>query len=115
MLGTLDGDTFLARVPIWPGLDVTTKIRLRGIDAPELRARCAEELALAAAARAKLSSLLAQGDVTISNVALDKYAGRVLAAVSTMATADVSEALLAAGVARRYAGARRDSWCAASR
>src|SRR5450759_3535141 len=35
----LDGDTFEARVRIWPGMDVTTRVRLRGIDAPELHAR----------------------------------------------------------------------------
>jgi endonuclease YncB( thermonuclease family) len=37
----LDGDTFEARARVWPGLDITTKVRLRGIDAPEMRARCA--------------------------------------------------------------------------
>jgi endonuclease YncB( thermonuclease family) len=35
----IDGDTFEARVRIWPGMDVTTRVRLRGIDAPELHAR----------------------------------------------------------------------------
>src|SRR2546423_372402 len=51
VLRVLDGDTFEARVSVWPGLDITTKVRLRGIDAPELRARCADELAQAQAAR----------------------------------------------------------------
>ena len=32
---TIDGDTFEARVHLWPGLDMTTRVRLRGIDAPE--------------------------------------------------------------------------------
>lgn len=32
----IDGDTFEARVHLWPGLNVTTRVRLRGIDAPEL-------------------------------------------------------------------------------
>ena len=30
----IDGDTFQARVQVWPGLSVDTKVRLRGIDAP---------------------------------------------------------------------------------
>lgn len=47
----LDGDTFEARVRIWPGMDVTIKIRLRGIDAPELHARCDDERVKALAAR----------------------------------------------------------------
>ena len=32
----IDGDTFEARVRVWPGLDVDTKVRLRGVDAAEL-------------------------------------------------------------------------------
>jgi endonuclease YncB( thermonuclease family) len=34
----IDGDTFAARVTIWPGVEVKTRVRLRGIDAPELHA-----------------------------------------------------------------------------
>ena len=32
---TIDGDTFEARVHLEPGLDLNTRVRLRGIDAPE--------------------------------------------------------------------------------
>ncbi len=39
----LDGYTFEARVRIWPGQDVTTRVRLRGIDAPEMKSRCDDE------------------------------------------------------------------------
>jgi endonuclease YncB( thermonuclease family) len=35
VLEVLDGDTFDARVHVWPGLDITIRVRLRGIDAPE--------------------------------------------------------------------------------
>ena len=38
VLRVFDGDTFEARVRIWPGTDVTTKVRIRGIDAPEMKA-----------------------------------------------------------------------------
>jgi endonuclease YncB( thermonuclease family) len=51
VLRIIDGDTFEARVNLWPGLDVTTRVRLRGIDAPELKARCGEERIKAEAAR----------------------------------------------------------------
>src|SRR5215216_3144877 len=54
VLRVIDGDTFEARVRIWPGLDVTTKVRLRNIDAPELKARCTEEQMRAEAARDRL-------------------------------------------------------------
>ena len=42
-------------------------------------------------------------------VALDKYGGRVIADASTRSTPDVSAALLDAGLARRYAGGRRET------
>jgi endonuclease YncB( thermonuclease family) len=107
----LDGDTFEARVGVWPGIEITTKVRLRGIDAPELRARCADEFAKAQAARDALAAILAEGAVGISRVTLDKYGGRVVADASTGRTADVSAALLRAGHARSYQGGRRESWC----
>jgi endonuclease YncB( thermonuclease family) len=111
VLRVLDGDTFEARVRLWPGLEITTKVRLRGIDAPELRARCDEERAKAIAARDALQAILDQGDVGISTVTLDKYGGRVVADASTRATPDVSAALLGAGLARSYGGGRRETWC----
>lgn len=112
VLRVIDGDTFEARVRVWPGIEITTKIRLRGIDAPELsKPRCQEERLKGFAAREALQAILAQGEVRVSGVALDKYGGRVLADVSTRATPDVSAALLAAGHARNYAGGRREGWC----
>jgi endonuclease YncB( thermonuclease family) len=111
VLRVLDGDTFEARVHVWPGLDVTTKVRLRGIDAPELKAKCSEERAKAEAARNALTAILAQGEVGISQVGLDKFGGRVDATASTKTTPDVSAALLQAGMARSYDGGRRAGWC----
>jgi endonuclease YncB( thermonuclease family) len=107
----IDGDTFEARVRVWPGLDVDTKVRLRNIDAPELHARCRDEFRKAEAARAALQAILAAGGVMISRVGLDKYAGRVDALVATRSTADVSAALLSGGWARSYDGGRRGRWC----
>jgi endonuclease YncB( thermonuclease family) len=107
----LDGDTFEARVNLWPGLEITTRVRLRGIDAPELKARCNEERVKAEAARDALRAILDQGEVGIGHVTLDKYGGRVVADASTQSTPDVSAALLDAGMARRYAGGHRDGWC----
>ena len=107
----IDGDTFEARVQVWPGLDVDTKVRLRGVDAAELHARCASELERAQAARAALEKILAEGGVTISRVGVDKYGGRIDATIATRSTADVSAALLTGGFARAYDGGKRGSWC----
>jgi endonuclease YncB( thermonuclease family) len=107
----LDGDTFEARVRVWPGIDIDTKVRLRGIDAAELHARCGDELAKAEAARTALQTILAQGGVRLSQIGIDKYGGRVDAAVATRTTADVSAALLNGGFARAYSGGKRGTWC----
>jgi endonuclease YncB( thermonuclease family) len=111
VLRVIDGDTFEARVHVWPGLDVTTKVRLRGIDAPELRARCSAERIKAEAARDALREILAQGAVGVYGISIDKYGGRVVADAATRSTADVSAELLKRGQARFYAGGHRDGWC----
>jgi endonuclease YncB( thermonuclease family) len=114
VLRVLDGDTFEARVHLWPGLDVTTKVRLLGIDTPELKARCPAEREKAEAARAALTAILAEGAVEITQVKLDKFGGRVDADASTRQTPNVSAAMLAKGLARNYAGGRRETWCGSS-
>lgn len=111
VLRVIDGDTFEAQVRIWPGIVMTTKVRLRGIDAAELHARCAVEYDKAVAARDALTRLLAEGGVVISQVSQDKYGGRVDADVATQTTPDVSSSLLQAGLVRPYSGGRRRSWC----
>lgn len=111
VLRTIDGDTFEARVHLSPGLEPTTRVRLRGVDAPELKAACPQELQLAEAAGAALRGLLGEGEVTIYNIGPDKYHGRVVADAATRRTDNVSAALLAAGHARRYGGGHRSGWC----
>jgi endonuclease YncB( thermonuclease family) len=111
VLRVIDGDTFEARVHVWPGLDITTKIRLRGVDAPELKARCPAERGMAEAARDALRDMLAEGAVAVSAITLDKYGGRVVADTGTRSIANVSSELLARGYARSYAGGRRRGWC----
>ncbi|MBR0791268.1 thermonuclease family protein [Bradyrhizobium manausense] len=108
---TIDGDTFLARVHQRDGRDLVARIRLRGIDAPEMKASCRNELDRAEAATEALRNLLGQGGVTIYNLGSEKY-GRVLADVATRRTTNVSAAMLAGGYARSYNGGHRDGWCA---
>jgi endonuclease YncB( thermonuclease family) len=111
VLRVIDGDTFEARVHVWPGLDITTKIRLRGIDAPELKAHCPGERAMAEAARDALRDMLAEGAVGISAITPDKYGGRVVADAATRSVASVSAELREKGLARSYGGGRRSGWC----
>ncbi|MBR0958657.1 thermonuclease family protein [Bradyrhizobium japonicum] len=108
---TIDGDTFLARVHQRDGRDLVARVRLRGIDAPEMKASCRDELDKAEAASDALRNLLGQGGVMIYNLGQDKY-GRVLADAATRRTANVAATLLASGYVRSYNGGHRDGWCA---
>jgi endonuclease YncB( thermonuclease family) len=68
---------------------------LRGVDAPELKASCPQELQMAEAAGEALRNLLGEGEVTIYNIGPDKYNGRVVADIATRRTDNVSAALVA--------------------
>jgi len=107
----IDGDSLAVRVKIWLGLDVSTIVRLRGIDAPELSARCPDERRRAVAARAALAALVAEGDVSLAAVETDKYGGRVVADVADAAGRPLAATLVDAGLARPYDGGRRGGWC----
>jgi endonuclease YncB( thermonuclease family) len=107
----VDGDTLVVRAHIWLGQEVETAVRLLGIDAPELKGRCPHERALAERARDRLAALVAGGGVVLTDIHYDKYGGRVLARVSTLAAGDLGQVLLAAGLARAYGGRARQPWC----
>jgi micrococcal nuclease len=98
----VDGDTF------WIGGE---KVRIAGIDAPETHPpRCPYEAQLGDAATVKLHELLNRGAVTMSSIDRDRDRyGRLLRNVQVDGQ-DVGEAMIAAGVAREYAGGRRP-WC----
>ena len=86
-------------------------MRIRGIDAPEMRSRCDTERRAAKRSRAALGRLLAGGSVTVSNIGGDKYYGRVLADVTTTAGEKIAPAMLRLGMARAYSGKKRQRMC----
>ncbi|MGB1547124.1 MAG: thermonuclease family protein [Alphaproteobacteria bacterium] len=111
VLRVVDGDTLMVRARIWPGHHVETLVRLKGVDAPELKARCAKERALANEARDFLEQRAAGLPVWLSDIHFGKYAGRVLARVAVDSGTDLGAQLLAVGLARTYVKGPRLSWC----
>lgn len=107
----IDGDTFLADAHIWPGQSIRINIRIRGIDAPEMKSRCRGERAAALRARAALSGMIGEAAVSISNIGGAKYYGRVLADVETEAGEAIGTVLLDRRLVRPYAGGKRQGWC----
>jgi endonuclease YncB( thermonuclease family) len=107
----VDGDTFVADALVWPGQRIRVSVRIRGIDAPELKARCAPERANAEQARDALTQMLGSGTVFMREIGADKYYGRVTADVTTAAGFDVASALLRHAHARAYDGGARLAAC----
>ncbi len=102
-LTVVDGDTVNLR---------GQSIRLVGFDTPETyRAQCASERSLGDAATDRLRELLARA-TSAKLVYLprrDQY-GRDLARLK-LDGRDVADILVGEGLARRYAGGQRLSWC----
>lgn len=110
VLEVVDGDTFEARAAIWLGQSIEIRVRIAGVDAPELHAHCDSKRTKALAAKAWLERRIAGATVRLSAIRHDKYGGRVDAEVQDR-QGDVGKALIATGLARPYRGGRRQSWC----
>ena len=111
VLRTVDGDTLEVKVSVWLGLQVSTLVRIRGIDAPEMKGRCPREIELAQKAT-ELLRIETTPRVVLRNIEGDKYFGRVDADVTTSPDGlDLREAMLRSGLARPYAGETRGDWC----
>jgi micrococcal nuclease len=109
VLHVIDGDTVEVKVALWLDQHLVTKVRLRGIDAPEVGGACDAERRLAIASRERVIALLKDAPVLVSDVSRDKFGGRVIARVSAHG-ADVGHRLVGEGLARVYRN-RRESWC----
>lgn len=96
----VDGDT------IWYQ---GTKIRLIGIDTPEVEGRCAAERQIAAKATQYLTTLLNSGLQMIEYDGEDRY-GRALARL-WVTGGEVGPAMLAAGLAEPYPRRGPPPWC----
>jgi micrococcal nuclease len=107
----VDGDTLAVRVAIWLQQELNVLVRIRGIDAPELRGRCDDEKARARTAMVALEALVSGGKVALTAIEGDKYFGRVIADVATSGGESVGAALIAGGYVRTYDGGKRGSWC----
>ena len=114
ILDVVDGDTIVVKARIWLGQDVETRVRLVGVDAPELKGACERERALAVAARDFVRARVGGAAVVLTDVRYGKYAGRVLARVRAPGGEDLSAALIAAGLGGAYDGRTRAPWCTAA-
>ena len=109
----IDGDTVELDVALWPGLVQRIRLRLDGVNTPEKRGKNVTPCEKAAAAKASAFTarfLKTTRQVVVSQVRLGKYAGRVLGRITANGH-DLARALVEAGLARPYAGGKRQAWC----
>src|SRR5262245_62165511 len=57
VMRAVDGDTLEVKVQIWLGQELTTDVRIKGIDAPEMKGRCPREKEMAHAAADRLAAV----------------------------------------------------------
>lgn len=111
VVDVLDGDTFLADALVWPGQSLRINIRIRGIDAPEMKSQCPTEHDAALRAREALAEILGRQAIQISNIAGAKYYGRVLADVVAGDGKQVAQEMITRSLVRPYDGGKRVGWC----
>ena len=108
-----DGDTLVAHVPCLPEPLQRVLVRVVGVDTPEAgsKARCDYERALAARATALTEALVMRsGRVELEFVSWDRWGGRADAIVKINGVT-LADALIRAGLARKYDGGKRLPWC----
>lgn len=105
VIRVIDGDTVLVEAMPWPDHRISTYVRLRGIDAPELKSKCAAFRNAARQAQEQLMALMAgQSRVTLTAISGDKYFGRVVADLNLDDGRRPATLLLEGGLVEPYQG-----------
>ena len=86
------------------------RVRIIGLDTPEMRGQCPRENAMARQARDRMAQLVA-GGVRLAPSGRDRY-GRLLAVVRDNRGRNVAQVMIREGRARLYEAGRRAGWCA---
>ncbi len=109
VVSVYDGDTMTVDAEPWPGLTARTKVRVAGVDTPEIRGKCQTEKDMAARARDFVRATVG-ATVQLTNIRPGKYAGRMIADVWVNGR-KLSDLLIAENLGRPYHGGRRLGWC----
>lgn len=109
LISITDGDTLVVAAKPWPQQTISVSVRIRGVDAPEMKSKCPALRARAIAAKHALASIVDRGNgrLSLSSISGDKYFGRVVADVIVADGRDAAVELLAAGMVRPYDGGKK--------
>ena len=108
----VDGDTIGGVAYIWPGIELHTLVRVRGIDTPEKRGGCTESKTKGLQATALTDSLVqAARQVWLASPEAGTFAGRIIADVWVDSTL-LAPILIQRALAKPYDGrGARPTWC----
>lgn len=108
ILRVIDGDTLLVEAQPWPQQRIEVYVRIRGIDAPELRSKCTRLREDGQNARQALEALAkVSREIQLIHISGDKYFGRIVADVIFADGRNAADHLLLAGLAQIYNGGRK--------
>ncbi|CDN50174.1 thermonuclease family protein [Neorhizobium galegae] len=108
ILRVIDGDTLLVEAQPWPQQKMEVYVRIRGIDAPELKSKCERLREAGLDAQRALEALIAQSrKIQLTHISGDKYFGRIVADVVLSDGRSAGGDLLLAGLVRTYDGGRK--------
>ncbi|ABM04288.1 nuclease (SNase domain protein) [Psychromonas ingrahamii 37] len=106
-----DADTFRVNINDWPSLiGENVRIRVNGVDAPEIRGKCdSEKKGARLAKQFTVGKLRNAKTIELRNMQRGKYF-RILADVYVDGK-NLTELLITAKLARPYDGGKRKGWC----
>ncbi len=104
----IDGDTFHVTFMLY-GNPMTIKLRLAGVDAPELHSKDKDEIVAGKLVGSYVTKLIEKKYVTCHFKKWDKYGGRVVGTL-VYKDRDLSCHLIEMGYVKAYEGAKKSDW-----
>ena len=101
VVSVYDGDTFTVDVALWPGLTWRGKVRVRGVDTPEIQTKSKREKKRALLARDFVRARIGK-TVFLENVKQGSFSGRVVATVRLQDGSNLAKVLIREGHGKAY-------------
>ena len=109
VIRVIDGDTIEVNAHVWVGQYVRTKVRLLGVDTPEIRRpKCEAERAVGQEAKAFVEASVGN-KVKLYDVKMGSFGGRVIARLETESGVDLGQTLTENALAVAYKA--DEPWC----
>ncbi|MDE2889913.1 MAG: thermonuclease family protein [Gemmatimonadota bacterium] len=101
VVSVYDGDTMTVDVELWPGLTWRGKVRVRGVDTPEIQTKSKAEKKRALLARDFVRERIGK-TVYLENVKHGSFGGRVVATVRLQDGTNLAKVLIREGHGKAY-------------